>query len=64
MLALPGVQKGDIRRVMSHPQALAQTDAYVRRMPGVVREAVADTGVEGGRTGGRGICKGLTAGEG
>jgi arogenate/prephenate dehydratase len=29
--------------VMSHPQALAQTDGYVRRMHGVVREAVDDT---------------------
>jgi arogenate/prephenate dehydratase len=43
LLALPGVAKGDIRRVMSHPQALAQTDGYTRRMPGVVREAVDDT---------------------
>ena len=44
LLALPGVQKGDIKRVLSHPQALAQTDSYTRRMPGVVREAVDDTG--------------------
>ena len=44
LLALPGVEKGEIRRVLSHPQALAQTDSYTRRMPGVVREAVDDTG--------------------
>lgn len=44
LLALPGVERGDIKRVLSHPQALAQTDAYTRRMPGVVREAVDDTG--------------------
>ena len=37
------VRREDIRRVMSHPQALAQTDNYTRRMPGVVREAVDDT---------------------
>jgi arogenate/prephenate dehydratase len=44
LLALPGVKKSDIRRVMSHPQALAQTDGYTRRMgAGVVREAVDDT---------------------
>ncbi|PRW61501.1 Arogenate dehydratase prephenate dehydratase chloroplastic [Chlorella sorokiniana] len=43
LLALPGVEKGDIKRVLSHPQALAQTDSYTRRMPGVVREAVDDT---------------------
>ena len=43
LLALPGVAKSDIRRVLSHPQALAQTDGYTRRMAGVVREAVDDT---------------------
>jgi len=43
LLALPGVAKSDIRRLLSHPQALAQTDNYSRRMPGVVREAVDDT---------------------
>lgn len=43
LLALPGVTKGDVKRVLSHPQALAQTDGYTRRMPGVVREAVDDT---------------------
>ena len=43
LLALPGVKKSEIKRVLSHPQALAQTDGYIRRMPGVVREAVDDT---------------------
>jgi arogenate/prephenate dehydratase len=43
LLALPGVEKSEIKRVLSHPQALAQTDGYTRKMPGVVREAVDDT---------------------
>ncbi|GAB4815017.1 hypothetical protein N2152v2_002063 [Parachlorella kessleri] len=43
LMALPATKKADLRRVMSHPQALAQVDGYLRRMPGVVREAVDDT---------------------
>ena len=43
LLALPGVEKSQIKRVLSHPQALAQTDGYTRKMAGVVREAVDDT---------------------
>ncbi len=43
LLALPGVAAGDLRRVMSHPQALSQCDGYLRRMRGVAREAVLDT---------------------
>jgi arogenate/prephenate dehydratase len=44
LLALPGVGKADVRRVLSHPQALAQTDNYTRALgAGVVREAVYDT---------------------
>lgn len=43
LLALPGTKKDQLSRVMSHPQALAQCDGYLRRLPGVVREAVDDT---------------------
>ena len=43
LLALPGVAKADLRRIMSHPQALSQCDGYIRRMRGVAREAVLDT---------------------
>ncbi|EFJ52806.1 hypothetical protein VOLCADRAFT_102779 [Volvox carteri f. nagariensis] len=42
LVALPGSSKGELKRVMSHPQALAQCDAYLRRMS-VVKEAVDDT---------------------
>jgi len=44
LLALPGVAKGSINRVISHPQAPAQFDQSLRtRMDGVLREAVDDT---------------------
>jgi prephenate dehydratase len=43
LIALPGVQKSDIRRIISHPQALGQTVGYVRAMPGVKSEPVFDT---------------------
>lgn len=56
LLALPGVEKGEIKRVLSHPQALAQTDSYTRRMPGVVRQAVDDTGGPAGYRGGSLYC--------
>jgi prephenate dehydratase len=43
LIALPGVKKSDIRRIISHPQAIGQTVGYVRAMPGVKSEAVFDT---------------------
>jgi len=42
LLALPGTKREDIKRVLSHPQALAQTDGYLRRL-NVIKEAVDDT---------------------
>ena len=43
LLALPGVTRADLRHVTSHYQALAQCDGYIRRMPGVTRDAFPDT---------------------
>lgn len=42
LLALPGTQKADLRRVMSHPQALAQCEETLSAL-GVTRESVPDT---------------------
>ena len=43
LLALPGTSLGEIRRVFSHPQALAQCERYVRTLPGVEVVATYDT---------------------
>lgn len=42
LMAQPGVKKSDIKKVMSHPQALAQCDNYLTAM-GVIKEAAYDT---------------------
>ncbi|HLJ80524.1 MAG TPA: prephenate dehydratase [Ktedonobacterales bacterium] len=42
LLCLPGQSLGDIRQVLSHPQALAQSDAYLREL-GVEIIAAYDT---------------------
>ncbi len=43
LIALPGVALADIRRVISHPQGLAQCDHYLRTLQGVAIEPVYDT---------------------
>ena len=43
LIALPGVELREIRRVISHPQALAQCDGYIRSLGGVKAEAAYDT---------------------
>jgi prephenate dehydratase len=42
LMALPGVKRKDISRVLSHPQALAQCQDYIRELGGV-KEPVDDT---------------------
>ncbi|GMH07177.1 hypothetical protein Nepgr_009017 [Nepenthes gracilis] len=42
LLALPGVRAEQLKRVLSHPQALAQSDRLLNKL-GVVRESVDDT---------------------
>ncbi len=43
LIGLPGARLAGIRRVISHPQALAQSDRYLRDLPGVKIEPVYDT---------------------
>lgn len=43
LIGLPGVKPGEIRRVISHPQALAQCEGYLRRMGDIRVEPVYDT---------------------
>jgi prephenate dehydratase len=43
LIAHPGIEVGDIRRVISHPQALAQCARYLRELPDVTTEVVYDT---------------------
>jgi prephenate dehydratase len=43
LLALPGTKIGDIRRVFSHPQALAQCEQYLRTLSGIEIVATYDT---------------------
>ncbi len=43
LIAKPGAQLAEIKKVISHPQALAQCDAYLRSHPGFKAEPVYDT---------------------
>jgi len=43
LLALPGSEKSDIKTVISHPQALAQCEIYIREHLGAVARSEADT---------------------
>jgi arogenate/prephenate dehydratase len=43
LLALPGVALGEVRRVLSHPQALAQCAGFLRSLDGVEAIATYDT---------------------
>jgi len=43
LIALPEADIGDIRRVISHPQALAQCESYLRTLQGVKVEPSYDT---------------------
>ena len=43
LAAPPGTRLQDIRRVMSHPLALAQCDVHLQELPHVARQAVTDT---------------------
>ncbi len=43
LIAEPGVQINEIKRIISHPQALAQCDGYLHQMPDVLVEPSYDT---------------------
>jgi arogenate/prephenate dehydratase len=43
LLVLPGVAIEDVKRIYSHPQALAQCERFLRSLPGVSAEATYDT---------------------
>jgi prephenate dehydratase len=43
LMALPGTALSDIKRILSHPQALAQCERFLRGMSGVAVEATYDT---------------------
>ncbi|KAG5178627.1 Trifunctional chorismate Mutase/Prephenate Dehydratase/Prephenate dehydrogenase [Tribonema minus] len=43
LMALPGTKASEIKQVLSHQQALAQCDNYLRAMPGVERVPTYDT---------------------
>ena len=43
LVALPGTELPDVRRVCSHPQALAQCETFLRGLPGVEIVATYDT---------------------
>jgi prephenate dehydratase len=43
LIALPGTELSEIRRVCSHPQALAQCEAFLRTLPNVEIVATYDT---------------------
>ncbi|HEU4403308.1 MAG TPA: prephenate dehydratase [Candidatus Polarisedimenticolia bacterium] len=43
LIALPGVRARDVKRVYSHPVALAQCENFFRRHPRIVRVATHDT---------------------
>jgi prephenate dehydratase len=43
LIALPGVDIKEIKKVISHPQALAQCEGYLKALPGITTEPVYDT---------------------
>jgi prephenate dehydratase len=43
LISLPGVELTEVRRIISHPQALAQCDGYIRSLGQVKAEAAYDT---------------------